>query len=144
MGADEAVQQKAAAELSEIGTRAVEPLIASMKAEIEGAIKEEPWADFSVSRAAWALGKIGDLRKRDWAAIAGTSDFFICRGKPGSEPVLVESLKRFGNPMIATAYLNAGNDKLAGAGLEWAKKHGFSRMPGVPGGQDPRWGLSPH
>ncbi len=121
--------------------RAVEPLVAALKDK-----------DSSVrSRAAGALGKMQDaravgplvaaLKDENLEIIAGAYPFFIQRGDPGSEDLLIRALDAYGarNLWMAHDFLNCGNNRLAEAAGNWAREHDH-RIDTAPGRSAPRWG----
>ena len=134
------------------GARAVDPVIAALKDEnasvrmvaantlgalkdakavppLIGALKDEETVRFMASRA---LEDIGDLRNveplmaalksKDVAIVGGAFRFFIRKGEPGSEAVLIEALKKYGsgksflNQAMALIYYLSGNSQLERAG----------------------------
>jgi len=138
---NDSVQRNAVDALISIGTPAVEPLIAALKDE-----------DSSVrSGAAGALGKIKDaravnslvaaLKDENIEIIAGAYSFFIQRGAPGSEALLIKALDKYGNRILwmAQDYLNCGNDLLVKAVENWARKYDYS-IDTSPSHSGPRWG----
>ena len=63
----------------------------------------------------------GNLRK-----IADRHLFFIRRGEPDSEELLVQALMAHGDVRMASNYLNCGHEPLEEAAKEWAKANGFA------------------
>jgi HEAT repeat protein len=131
----------AAIALGEINdARAVEPLIAVFKDK-----------DLFVRRSsAVALGEIKDVRAvnalltilkdKRVDIIAVSYVFFIRRGEPGTEDILIEALNKFGDPGMAEDFLNCGNCKLKEAASLWAKKNGYT-LRHLPNGKGkPVWG----
>jgi HEAT repeat protein len=118
-------QERVATALTEIGTPAVEPLIAALK-NTDAGVRD--WA-------AELLVRIGDPRavdpllaawkQHDLAAIAGAYTIFIKLGEPGSEDLLIEALNQFGSPGMARDFLNCGDSKLESAAATWARSHDF-------------------
>jgi HEAT repeat protein len=121
--------------------RAVEPLIAALK---------DPGSDVRM-QAAYALSCIKDPRRvgplmavwkeHDTAAIAGAYLFFLERGVPGVEDVLIEALNQYNYPAMANNFLHCNNTKLAQAAFAWARKNGYrieTTSPGAPGWVGPR------
>jgi hypothetical protein len=119
------VRLSAAAGLGKIkDPRAVEPLIAVLKD-----------TDVRVRRdAAFVLGEIGDaravnalseaFRNRDVEVIVGAHNFFIERGEPGSEDVLIRTLEESGIEYMADDFLSSGNAKLEEAAHAWGETSG--------------------
>ena len=124
MDPDAGVRRVALGALGPIGQPAVDPLIAILK---------DP--DDNLRRvAAQALGGIRDsravdalmaaLRGRDYAVIAGAPIFFVERGEPASEEILIDTLKKSDDEMVASTFLNCGNAKLEKAARKWKKRRG--------------------
>jgi len=122
---DVGVRGSAALALGEIkDRRAVGPLIALLKSRTAG----------DRNSAARALGEIRDRRaanalqaafkRRDAEAIVGSHNFFIERGEPGSEDVLINALEESGTISMADDFLSCGNAKLEEAARTWAKDSG--------------------
>jgi hypothetical protein len=96
------------------------------------------------------LGKIKDpravnvllaaLRERDLAVVAGAYSFFIERGEPGSEDVLIQALNAHGSGATAVAFLNCGNSALSKAAGEWAEAHGYEVQQWYGTAGHARWG----
>jgi HEAT repeat protein len=128
-----------AAALGGIGTPAVEPLIAALK-NSNSDVRE---------REALALGEINDpeainfllaaWKARDFHVIVGADSFFIKRGEPGSEDLLIEALDKFANVGMVEDFLNSGNAKLGDAARAWATSRGFPIMT-TPGVGSAHWG----
>jgi HEAT repeat protein len=77
-----------------------------------------------------------DLRK-----IADTHQFFIRRGEPNSEELMIQALMAHGDRGMASRYLNSGHEPLEEAAKEWAKANGLVvvDLPSF-GGASIRWG----
>lgn len=77
--------------------------------------------------------------------ISGAYRFFIRRGEPGSEGVLIATLNRFGDEFgdtqMATYFLNCGNLKLEQAARELAQRKGWTLTP-ITGKESLHWGSS--
>ena len=81
--------------------------------------------------------------------IYGAYPFFIRRGEPGSEDILIAALNRFGdefgdnfmNTDMATAFLSCGNLKLEQAARELAQRKGWTLTP-ITGKGSIHWGSS--
>jgi len=127
---DELVRCDAAWALGKIDeARAVEPLI--------GALKDKEWpvrynaacalAEISDARANEAL--IDALRREDLAVVHGACAFFISRGVPGTETILIRALSEKRDIILIKemtgAFLNSGNAKLVEAGRRYAEKQGW-------------------
>jgi hypothetical protein len=80
------------------------------------------------------------LKAGDQQVVAGAYKFFINRGEPGSESALIKVLDMRNDQAVLNDFLNCGNDTLAQAARDWAKKHGYSIHSGrdIPG--KPVWG----
>jgi HEAT repeat protein len=65
------------------------------------------------------------LRDEDLHAIAGAIDFFIERGEPDSEDILIKAFDKYDDSdyalSIATLFLNCGNVKLSAHAYSWSK-----------------------
>jgi HEAT repeat protein len=85
------------------------------------------------------------FKKRDLKTVAIAHKFFIRRGEPGSEPVLVEALLNYGDMMMASVYLNSRNEILEQGARRWAAENGYviAGGPGPGGGSSTRWGSNP-
>ena len=96
-------------------------------------------------RAAVALGETHDarveellnqaLKKENLEVIAGAHAFFIRRGEPGTEPLLIKALQKFGYIRMAENFSRCGNELLSAAGQNWAKQQGIQikeKEPGKP------------
>lgn len=102
-------------------------------------------------RSAWALGEIDDfranktltdgLKKKNFTIIVGAYSFFIRKGIEGSETILFEALKKYGDSSMAMDFMNCGNNYLASAAEKWAKSKGLEiiRLSGVDS-KSPKWG----
>lgn len=66
------------------------------------------------------------FQRRDYPAIVGGVEYFIGRGKDGTEPALISALRARGTKGKAETYLNCGNTKLEAAAKQWARDHGYS------------------
>lgn len=118
---DVSVRGVAASGLGSIGDfRAIGPLAAAL----------EDKDDFVASNAAKSLSEFGDERAKAalWSAleagnlavVAGTYDYFIAEGRPGTEDVLVQAFKKHCHDSdMANHYVHCGNETLTAAGLEW-------------------------
>jgi HEAT repeat protein len=105
-------------------------------------------------KAAGIIGEIGDARSTQTLMagleefnldiIAGAYRFFIRKGKPGTEDVLIRALSPTAgfDREIAEAFLNSGNSKLEKVAREWAESHSFKIFMFPGGSKGPRWGSS--
>lgn len=128
--------------LANIGTPAVEPIIVALNSSYSETRREN---------AAYALSKIKDARavevlfaafkEQKLSVVVGAYQFFIYRGMPNSEDVLIKALNKYGYSGMAEDFINSGNGKLVQAGHEWARKHG-AIVFSVPesGDKRPTWG----
>ncbi len=120
--------------------RSVEPLVALMKTDNDCYVRKY---------AARAIGEIKDprtneilisaLKNKDWEVIEGAYRFYIRRGEPGSEAVLIETLNKYWNKTMAIDFLNSGNRQLKEAAADCAKKRGYSTTSAVDW-IVPKWG----
>jgi len=133
-------QEETSWALGKIGSPAVDPLIATLEDK-----------DISVrAAAASALGRIEDQRaaaslltalyEKNLPVVAGASTFFIRKGEPGTEPILIAALKAHGTHAMAASFLGSGNSQLEEAANDWAPKHDQGILPTMAGG--PKWGES--
>lgn len=144
---------QAAQSLGEIkDSRAVAPLIAVLNAPPvnDPALIE---SDRTVRvAAANALGMIASpeavnfllaaFRERKAVVIAGADNFFIQRGEPGSEDVLIAALNSAGDSSMAVDFLNSGNQKLHDAAANWAVNNNYE-IASMPGSGNATWGGKP-
>ncbi|MGB2769305.1 MAG: HEAT repeat domain-containing protein, partial [Candidatus Zixiibacteriota bacterium] len=134
-------QKWTAEALAQIGIPAVQPLLTILNDQ-----------EFGVRHnAAKALGEISDQRAthalenametKDLVLVSGAYAFFIRRGLPGTETVLIEALSKHGDKSMARDFMLSGNDQLAEAGSNWNAEHGI-RLPAIWMGEHegPRWG----
>ena len=81
-----------------------------------------------------ALALEGALKERDMPVIAGAFRFFIGRGQPDSEALLIEALKESGDAQMALGFITCGNSRLEASGRTWALQNRYeiteTRMPG--------------
>lgn len=122
------VRRRAVRTLGKIrDARAIEPLMASMKTDQDCYVRKY---------AARAIGEINDprsadilapaLKNRDLEIVEGAYRFFIRRGEPGSETVLIESMNKNWNKTMVLDLLNCGNRQLEEAATDCAKRRGYS------------------
>jgi HEAT repeat protein len=86
--------------------------------------------------AAWSLAQIGGsksnqifdtaMENQTLDLIAWGCDYYIRRGKAGSEDMIIQALQQHGDKITAVSMLNSGNKKLYQAAEKWAKKKGYS------------------
>ncbi len=120
--------------------RAIEPLVALMKTDDDCYVRKY---------AARAIGEINDpringilipaLKKKDWEVLEGAYRFYVRRGDPGSEAVLIETLNKYWNKMMVIDFLNSGNPQLREAAADCVKKRGYSTTSTVDW-IVPKWG----
>jgi len=140
-GKDWSVREEAARALVKVGSPAVGPLIAALE-DGNPNVRE---------KAARALGGIKDaravepliaaLKDRKLEIVAGAYAFFIRRGEPGSEYILIEALNKFGYGSMAEDFLNCGNSKLKKAAIKWAKRNDYLIIPSREARNGPVWGI---
>lgn len=82
------------------------------------------------------------LKNRNLAAIAGGRNFYISKGKPGTETVLVESLNKYGDFWMTGVFLCSGNRILEKAATYHGRKNRycFTCMRTLGRGVDLHWG----
>lgn len=81
-----------------------------------------------------------ELRRGNTVAVAAAYDFYLRRGEPGSEPLLVRALQDHGTKEMAVALLNSGNGALASAAQEWAASRGYEIRTETASETTTRWG----
>ena len=136
------VRAKAAWALGEIkDSRAVEPLIVTLKDKKSDVRRKaaEILVEMKDPRAAEPL--LAAFSRKDLAVVAGAYCFFICRGEPGTEPILIKALNKYGTKKMAEDFLNCGNAELTKAGHMWANRHGY-KVSSSPDAGGPVWGSS--
>ncbi len=95
---------------------------------------------------AWALVNINDdraakalttvLKTKDLVVIASAYSFFIQRGEPGSESILINILNRHGDEIMAVLFLSCGNSQLAAR--TWVSAHRY-KISGSPVKDSSKW-----
>ena len=85
--------------------------------------------------AAQALGEIGGpaaegalldaLRRKDYGIMAGAHAFYLHRGGPGMDGVLLELLDKTSDLAVANTLILEGSPALSKAAREWAEGRGF-------------------
>ncbi|MGC8777236.1 MAG: hypothetical protein ACP5Q4_00965 [Candidatus Caldatribacteriaceae bacterium] len=95
-------------------------------------------------RAAEALEKIGGpqaeeallsaFERKDLYPIAGAYRFFLKKGLPGSEKILLKVLQKFGDDAMAQAFLNSGHPELEKEAREWTQRFCRVRLDSHPQG----------
>jgi HEAT repeat protein len=124
---DDDVRIWAATALGEIGDiRAVRPLFSALKNAVKTKhISEQVYIT-------WAMEKLGphgiepliaSLKNKELEIIAAAYTFFIRRGEPGTETLLIDALNKHGNFTMANAFIRSGNNQLKEAGQKWIKVH---------------------
>jgi len=117
--------------------RAVGPLIAAL--EDNGWSVQESITEALMKFDSLALEPLTSaLRNKDLVFIARTYAYFIFRGVPDSEPVLIDALNEHGDKTMAQDFLNCGNQKLKEAADAWATRHGYE-VWSLGGGGSPKW-----
>ena len=133
---DPVIRWDAADALVRIGTPSVEPLI--------GALKDKN--ELVRQGAAAALFEIGDPRAVNAGRaalrpeIAEAYIFLIKWGSPGSEDLMVQALRKFGNKKMAVEFLNSGNQTLAQAARDWAANRHYTIVTENPEFATVTWG----
>ncbi len=135
------VRRRAVRTLGKIrDARAIEPLLASMKTDQDCYVRKY---------AAKAIGELNDprvgeilipsLKDRNLEIVEGAYRFFIRRGEPGSEAVLIESMNKNWNKTMVLDFLKCGNRQLEEAATDCAKRRGYSILVPVDW-TVPKWG----
>jgi len=139
------VRRYARLALRNMGTKAIEPLIATLKDKNPDDRMSAAWAlywlwnNYNNRRAIEPL--IAALDKKDAAVVAGAYYFFLEQGQEGTQSILIEALNKYGHRSkeMVEDYLNCGEPQLEEAARQWARIHGFSIIPDPYGGKR-RWG----
>lgn len=66
------------------------------------------------------------FQRKDYPVIVGGAEYFIGKGKDGTESTLISALRAHGTKGKAEIYLNCGSTKLEAAAKRWAQDHGYS------------------
>ncbi len=82
---------------------------------------------------------LADIVSRNRQKITGALYAFIAIGKKEIIQVLVDTLMKKGNKIMAETYLNSGSSRLSEAGKDWADKHGYRIFRGS-GAHEVSWG----
>ena len=100
--------------------------------------------------AAMALGEIEDprvikplfaaMKHEDLATVSGAYKFFIRKGEPGTEDILIHALNKYGDYTIALAFFESGNSKLEKAAKKWLKGNLYPTLSPAGGNGELRWG----
>lgn len=128
--------------LVSFGAAAVQPLVNALGSP-DGLVRE---------RAARALMNIQDdrangpllaaLERSDLSVIKGAYQFFIQKGRPGSEALLIQALNASGTQGMAEDFLNCGNQQLQSEAEKWAQANGYTITTGS-NWTGPVWGSRP-
>ena len=121
--------------------RTLEPLVAAMKMDKDCYVRKF---------AALAIGETDDprvdeilipsLKDKNLDVVEGAYRFFIRKGEPGSEDILIETLNRGSwNRTMVMDFLNCGNSQLEKAASECAKKRSYP-INSTPDPKAPKWG----
>ena len=139
-GGEEPVRDAAVMALASLGALAVNILIPALS-DASPIVRRE---------VAWGLAEIQDPRVEEALLLAlhedklliicGACKFYIERAA-APEETLIRALKLHGDEHTAGIFLNSGNDRLAAAGRQWAKDHGYM-IQSLPrfGSAASRWG----
>lgn len=118
--------------------RVVEPLVGAL-GDNERDIRETAAYRLNVVDERNLEPLLEGLRKRDPLIVSKAYLFFLVRGEPGSEEILVEAIRRYGTKEMAVDYLNSGHEPLEEAAKAWAQNNGYI-ITGLPSFEDPpRW-----
>ncbi|GJL66245.1 MAG: hypothetical protein NPIRA05_12160 [Nitrospirales bacterium] len=71
-----------------------------------------------------------DVESTDYRAIMNALFSFIGIGNSEILPILINTLGKHGNKMMAEAYLNCGSNELYRAGRDWASRHDYRILSG--------------
>jgi len=116
-----------------VSFEAVQALVRTKDARAVVVLKKATGYSSAAARwwAAYALGEIEDdkakrflhdaLVKKNLEIVAGAHRFFIRRGKPDTEIILIESLNQYDNITMAKSFFFYGNSILADAVQQWKK-----------------------
>ncbi|MHB0999550.1 MAG: HEAT repeat domain-containing protein [Armatimonadota bacterium] len=80
------------------------------------------------------------LKRSDVAVVGGAHRFFIARGIPESEPLLIKALEFRNTAGLAGDMLGSGNPRLEEAAREWERSPKATQHPIFPGKNAPKWG----
>ncbi len=134
------VRAEAARSLGEIkDVRAVEPLINFLK-------EDSTYARENAAKSLISIGPdaitplIKAQKENNLRLIADEYSFFICRGDPGSEALLVDAFYKYGNEKMAEDFAYSGNDRLKEAAFTWAKDHRYAIRGLLGAGNSLVWG----
>jgi len=136
------VRRSAAAALGEIkDVRAAEPLIDALKRDENTGV---------IQNAAVALGELKDARAVNALLIAlddkrldilaAVYTFFIRRGEPGTEDILIQVLNEYGSAGMVEDFVDCDNSKLEKAAYLWANVKGYTLRHLPSGRGKPVWG----
>jgi hypothetical protein len=108
--------------------------------------------DDGIGVAAAALAGMDDPRAvsrlerayaaREWGALCQSYSFFVAKGTPGSENVLIEALNRCGMDDMGNDFFGSGHPKLREAAVRRSRFYS-NVSPPVASQNGPRWGSSP-
>jgi hypothetical protein len=140
--------------LVDIGAPSIEPLIASLKSEDRMASDDARRIIRRIARTPGAIinTRGGDilmaaLKKNDSAVIMAAYPFFIAKGEPDSETLLVEALRqsdyteRLIDGEMAVDFLNSGNSILEQAATSWAAQHHYQIVTKYGSSKHLKWGV---
>ncbi len=134
------VREEAARSLGEIkDARAAGPLIDFIKEDSTYAREEAVKSLMKIGPTAIAP-LINARKENNLRLVADVYSFFICRGEPGTEALLIEALYKYGAEKMAEDFAHSGNDRLKEAAYKWAEGHRH-KIEGLLGaGNSPVWG----
>jgi HEAT repeat protein len=131
--------------------RAIEPLIAMIK-------NNDIFAGHEAFLGLTDMGNVASpkfepfllnaLKGGDLKTIAACYDYYIRRGEPGSEPVLINALNRYADAYgnydqgMAMCFLNCGNSQLKQATVMWGTNNAFQICSVTCGDTSPAFGRS--
>ena len=121
--------------------RALEPLVAVMKMDKDCYVRKFAALAIGETNDPW-VGEIliPSLKDKNLEVVEGAYRFFIRKGEPGSEDILIEILDRGSwNRRMVMDFLNCGNNQLEKAASECAKKRSYP-ITSTPDPKAPKWG----
>jgi len=138
---DARVRWNAAQGLGDIGGPSIPSLLKALKDQNPNVRR---WAAFALGeikhpQAVAALE--GALADRNLETIAGAYQYFIRKGKPGTEAVLIASFQKYGIEEMAFAFILSENKQLNKVGSAWQRQNtkGDTLITGPPS-PHPTWG----
>jgi len=114
------VRESAARSLGMIkDSRAVDPLISALKDSRQSVRVNIFFALGEVQTAQCEEVLLQGLRNRDLAVVAGAYKYFLQKGIPNTEEIMIKALKEFKSPQMAFYLRKSSSQKLREAAEEW-------------------------